>query len=261
MRFVVNSFYTFSIGIYVFFELKYSLIARNSTLVYFSIILIHMKFSLKQFFVPNFGKRLAFMLPGVLLMGVFVSILVEIGWGTDPASFMNLNIASTLNWRLGNTEVLVYGLMLIFTIIFGSEMIGFGTLANMILIGYVIDICRFIWKNIGFAELLSNGSFSIRLTVFISTLVLFVISAAVYINAQMGVAPYDAIPNILSAWMPKIPFFVIRMTFDLSAVLIGVIAGKLSSNGIQGSIVGSVLMSFMLGPVITVVGKPLKKLL
>ncbi|WP_191013474.1 hypothetical protein [Treponema zioleckii] len=107
-------------------------------------------------------------------MGVFVSILVEIGWGTDPASFMNLNIASTLNWRLGNTEVLVYGLMLIFTIIFVSEMIGFGTLANMILIGYVIDICRFIWKNIGFAELLSNGSFSIRLTVFIATLVLFV---------------------------------------------------------------------------------------
>ena len=73
-----------------------------------------MKFSFKQFIVPNFGKRLAFMLPAVILMGVFVSILVEIGWGTDPASFMNLNIAATLGWGLGNTEVLVYGLMLDF---------------------------------------------------------------------------------------------------------------------------------------------------
>ena len=57
-----------------------------------------MKFSFKQFIVPNFAKRLAFMLPAVILMGVFVSILVEIGWGTDPASFLNLNIASTLCW-------------------------------------------------------------------------------------------------------------------------------------------------------------------
>lgn len=220
-----------------------------------------MKFSLKQFIVPNFAKRLAFMLPGVLLMGVFVSILVEIGWGTDPASFMNLNIASLLGWGLGNTEVLVYGLMLVFTFAFGAEMIGFGTLANMILIGYVIDICRWIWKNIGFAAVLSEGSFALRLTIFVVVLLLFVIAAAIYMNAQMGVAPYDAIPNILSGWMPKIPFFVVRMSFDLSAVLIGVIAGKLDEAGIQGSIIGSVAMSFLLGPVITVVGKPLKKIL
>ncbi|MBQ9908831.1 MAG: hypothetical protein IJM48_03435 [Treponema sp.] len=220
-----------------------------------------MKFSLKQFIVPNFAKRLAFMLPGVLLMGVFVSILVEIGWGTDPASFMNLNIASLLGWGLGNTEVLVYGLMLVFTFAFGAEMIGFGTLANMILIGYVIDICRWIWKNIGFAAVLSEGSFVLRLTIFVVVLLLFVIAAAIYMNAQMGVAPYDAIPSILSGWMPKIPFFVVRMSFDLSAVLIGVIAGKLGEAGIQGSIIGSVAMSFLLGPVITVVGKPLKKIL
>ena len=204
-----------------------------------------MKFSLKQFIVPNFAKRLAFMLPGVLLMGVFVSILVEIGWGTDPASFMNLNIASLLGWGVGNTEVLVYGLMLVFTFAFGAEMIGFGTLANMILIGYVIDICRWIWKNIGFATVLSEGSFVLRLTIFVVVLLLFVIAAAIYMNAQMGVAPYDAIPNILSGWMPKIPFFVVRMSFDLSAVLIGVIAGKLGEAGIQGSIIGSVAMSFL----------------
>ena len=132
------------------------------------------KFSFKQFIVPNFGKRLAFMLPAVILMGVFVSILVEIGWGTDPASFMNLNIASTLGWGLGNTEVLVYGLMLIFTFIFGAEMIGFGTLANMILIGYVIDICRWIWKNIGFAQFIYDASFAVRVISFVATMLVFV---------------------------------------------------------------------------------------
>ena len=102
-----------------------------------------MKFSFNQFIVPNFAKRLAFMLPAVILMGVFVSVLVEIGWGTDPASFMNLNIAAALGWGLGNTQVLVYGIMLIFTFAFGAQMIGFGTLANMFLIGYVVDFSLF----------------------------------------------------------------------------------------------------------------------
>ncbi|MDD5928479.1 MAG: hypothetical protein PUC37_01625 [Spirochaetales bacterium] len=219
-----------------------------------------MKFSFKQFIVPNFGKRLAFMLPAVILMGVFVSILVEIGWGTDPASFMNLNISAALNWGLGNTEVLVYGLMLVFTFIFGAQMIGFGTLANMLLIGYIIDLCRLIWKNIGFAEILIQGSLGLRLAVFIITLLLFVFVAAIYMNAQMGVAPYDAMPVIISGWIHKVPFFLIRILFDFSAVGIGVLAGKINGE-IQGSIIGSIAMSFLLGPVISIVGKPLKKIL
>ncbi len=220
-----------------------------------------MKFTFKQFIVTNFGKRLAFMLPAVILMGVFVSILVEIGWGTDPASFMNLNVADALGWGLGNTEVLLYGIMIIFTFIFGAEMIGFGTLANMILIGYVIDLCRWIWKNIGFAQFLAEGNFAARVVIFALTLFVFVVVASIYINAQMGVAPYDAIPNIISGWIPKVPFAVIRILFDLAAVGAGVIAGKLNPNGIQGSIVGSILMSLLLGPVISIVGKPLKRIL
>ena len=220
-----------------------------------------MKFTFKQFIVPNFGKRLAFMLPAVILMGVFVSILVEIGWGTDPASFLNLNVASVLGLGLGNTQVIVYGIMFIFTFAFGAEMIGFGTLANMLLIGYVVDLCRWIWNNTGFNLVLSEGNFALRIFIFALTLICFSIVAAIYMNAQMGVAPYDAMPNIISGWITKVPFAVIRIIFDLSAVGVGIIAGKFNPEGIQGSIVGSILMSLMLGPIISLVGKPLKKIL
>lgn len=219
-----------------------------------------MKFSFKQFIVPNFAKRLAFMLPAVILMGVFVSILVEIGWGTDPASFMNLNIAAALGWGLGNTQVLVYGIMLVFTFAFGAQMIGFGTLANMFLIGYVVDFCRWLWRNIGFAQFIQEGTFATHLAIFSVCLLLFVAVAAIYMNARMGVAPYDATPAIISGWIPKVPFFVIRIIFDLSAVLAGVIAGTLCG-GIRGSIVGSIAMSFLLGPAISLVGKPLERVL
>ena len=116
-------------------------------------------------------------------------------------------------------------------------------------------------KNIGFAQFLAEGNFAARVVIFVLTLFVFVVVASIYINAQMGVAPYDAIPNILSGWWTKIPFAIIRICFDLAAVDIGIIAGKLNPNGIQGSIIGSVLMSLLLGPVISLVGKPLKKIL
>ena len=219
-------------------------------------------FKFKHFIVENFWKKMAFMLPAVLLMGVFVSILVEIGWGTDPASFMNLNMSHVIGLSLGPTEVITYGIMFIFVIFFGAHMIGFGTLANMILIGYVVDFCRWVWSNIGFTELIANGGFAVKLPVFIGALLLFVIVAAIYINAQMGVAPYDALPVIIGNALPKVPFFIIRQLFDFAAVGIGVFFGLVfSPDGIQGSCLGSIAMSVALGPVISLVNKPLQKIL
>lgn len=220
-----------------------------------------MKFSLRQFIVPNFGKRLSFMLPSIILMGVFISLLMEIGWGTDPASFMNQNIAALFGWSMGRTQVSVYLVLLVITVLFGIEMIGFGTLANMVFIGYTIDLCRWIWKNIGFNTVLAEGPFALRVGVFVLSLVLFAVVAAIYINAKMGVAPYDAVSNILSKAIPVVPFFILRIIYDLTAVMIGVFAGKMNPNGIQGSIIGSIIMSFLIGPVITLVAKPLNKIL
>ena len=220
-----------------------------------------MKFSFKQFLVPNFKKRLAFMLPAVILMGVFVSILVEIGWGTDPASFMNLNISHAIGLSLGTTEVIVYGLMLIFTFAFGAEMIGFGTLANMILIGYVVDLCCWIWAKTGFHDFIQNGPFFAVVMIFAVALILFVIVAAIYMNAQMGVAPYDASANIISGWIPKAPYFIVRIIYDLFMVGVGIIAARFSPDGMQGSIIGSAIMSILIGPAVQMVGKTLKKIL
>lgn len=201
------------------------------------------------------------MLPSIILMGVFISLLMEIGWGTDPASFMNQNIASLFGWSMGRTQVSVYLVLLVITVLFGIEMIGFGTLANMVLIGYTIDLCRWIWRTVGVNMVLAEGNFALRIIVFVLSLVLFSVVAAIYINAKMGVAPYDAVSNILSRAIPVVPFFLLRIFYDLTAVMIGFFAGKMNPDGIQGSIVGSIIMSFLIGPVISLVAKPLNKIL
>ena len=219
------------------------------------------KFTFKQFIVPHIGKKLAFMLPAVFMMGFTLSVLIIIGWGTDPASFMNLNIAAATGLSLGNTQVIVYSIMLIFTLIFGAEKIGFGTLANMIFIGYIADFFCWVWEKIGFTAFVSQAAIPVKLPIFALTLIVFVIVASIYINAQLGTAPYDALPAIISSGIPKLPFFIIRILFDFSAIGIGLLAAWLGGKGIHGSIIGSVCMSIMLGPVISLVSKPLAKVL
>lgn len=201
------------------------------------------------------------MLPAVLLMGVFLSVLIEVGWGTDPASFANLNIAAALGWSLGNTQVAVYSALLVFTFVFGPEMIGFGTLANMILIGYTADFCRLIWARTGFRAFVAGGAFGTRLVIFAAAILLFVTVAAIYMNARMGVAPYDACAKIVSGFLPKIPFWAVRIVYDLAAVGAGLLASRFSPDGIQGSLIGSVTMSLVIGPAVSFVARPLSKIL
>ncbi len=219
------------------------------------------KFSFKQFIVPNFWKRLAFMLPAVLFMGFFVSILLEINWGTDPASFMNFNIAHTIKFSLGTTEVIVYGVMLVIVFFTGANRIGFGTLANMILIGYTVDLCRWIWGKCGFHDYIMTCSLAPKIGIFVVALLLFVVVAAIYMNAQMGVAPYDALPSIISEALPKVPYFVIRIIYDFLAMGIGIFVSVFTQDGIQGSLIGASAMSILIGPAVSLVAKPLSKLL
>ena len=137
------------------------------------------KFSFRQFIVPHLGRKLAFMLPAVFMMGFTLSILIIIGWGTDPASFMNLNIADATGLSLGNTQVIVYSIMLIFTFIFGAQMIGFGTLANMIFIGYIADFFHWVWDSTGFTSFVEQCPLPAKIAIFALTIIVFVIVASI----------------------------------------------------------------------------------
>ena len=217
------------------------------------------KFTFEQFIVKDLKIKLPIMLTVILFMGITLSVLILIGWGTDPASFMNLNIAKLFGWTLGNTQVFTYSILFIFTILFDPKMIGFGTLANMFLIGYIADFFKLVWNVTGFAEFIYSSSIYVVILFFILALFMFVIAASIYINSNLGIAPYDATPVIIAEHCKLLPSFLIRMIFDFTAVGIGVLAGVFGPSGIQGSYIGSVCMSVLLGPVILLTGKIMRK--
>ncbi len=213
-----------------------------------------------KFRVKNFWKKFLFVAAAIFLMGFSLSFLIEASWGTDPYSFMNLNLASKLGWTLGNWQLTLNAAMLLFMLAFGPELIGAGTVMNMILIGYTADFFCWLWLKAGLHGIICLPEyFPLRVAVFALSLFFFIVTAAVYMNCDMGLSPYDAAIKIISGWLPKIPYFTLRIAYDLLAVGIGLAAGLTSERGMQGSLPGTVIMALAMGPAISTVGRLMKK--
>ena len=130
--------------------------------------------------------------------------------------------------RFGDSLLDEVILLLIIVIRFDASRLGIGTLANMILVGYVAE---FFMEMIARVPVFESLSLMARLVIFVPTLALFLVAASTYMCVDMGVAPYDAIPQIIAAkkgWS----FRVVRTCWDfvmmVGGALLGATAGPVS---------------------------------
>lgn len=187
-------------------------------------------------------RRLVLVVIAVIIMGFCLSFLNKTNFGTDPCTLFNLGLSNKLRLSLGNTQALLNCLLFLLVIMFDRSQIGWGTLANMFLVGYSFDF--FTWLNGLWIPDEIYASMAVRIGITIPMLFIFVMAAAVYMAVQLGTAPYDAIAFIVSKKLPKVPFKAIRMTWDISITILG---------GLLGSSIGvvTIVMAFALGPVIS----------
>lgn len=218
-----------------------------------------MQGGLKGFLIkPPFLKRLLLMLIGVIVMGICVSVLKLTHFGTDPCSATNYGLCKLTGLSFGTIQVITATLYFLIVICFDYSKLGLGTLGNMFVVGYVADFTTYFTNDVlGITDI---DSFFVRFVVMIVTVLVFVIAVALYINAGLGAAAYDVIPNIIydkvskDGTNKKIPYKVIRMGFDLSFTIIG-----FALNGEAGII--TILMMLTLGPIIEYVSKIVGKIL
>ena len=199
-------------------------------------------------------KKILICFIAVFGMGFFLSFLLMCKLGNDPCTFMNKSVSEKIGMSFGNYQLIVNIVMLCAVLIFNRKLIGFGTLFNMILIGYYADFFCWVWRKVIPASVFTTPLS--RWIIFILSLLFFIISVAVYISVEMGVAPYDGIPLIITEKLKMdnspVGKAVIRILWDGSAIVVGMIAGKIP-------VIGVILMTLFLGPVISLVGKLLKK--
>lgn len=194
-----------------------------------------MKFSFKD------KKRILTVFLAVITMGFSLSFLIRVNFGTDPCSSMNLGISDKIGISFGTWQVFLNVMLFLIVILIDRSNIGWGTVANMILVGYSADF--FMWL---FNLILPTDFFTsvvIRIIVLVPSLIIFILAASTYMSVDLGTAPYDAVSFILAAKIKIIPFRVVRMGWDIAACLIGFLTG--------GSVgVVTIVMAFLIGPVI-----------
>lgn len=195
---------------------------------------------------PHMAKRTVVLFISVFLMGLGVAILDQLGFGTDPCSVLNLGVSRLVGWSFG-TYQLCFNLVLIVLILLLGEArrIGLGTLANMVVVGYAADFCTWI---INMVHPLYGEPEMVKILLFIPTLIMFMVAASFYMVVDLGVSPYDAMPQIISGRMKRLSFTVIRIIWDVSATVIGYLVG-----GTVGLV--TIIMGFFLGPLISAIAK------
>lgn len=182
--------------------------------------------------------KITYSLIGTIFIALAVTTFRLASLGTDPYTTFNLGFTILLNMEYGLFLMYSGLLMLIYVFFANRALIGIGTIFNIFIVGNLSDVfVELIVTNFGTLE-----NLAIRLFISVLGILFLSMGAALYIEAKEGVAPYDAMPIILSE-KAGLSYRLSRVIIDVSLTAIGFFLG--ASLGIN-----TVITAFFLGPFI-----------
>lgn len=197
----------------------------------------------------SFRTRFLLMLSGVFGMGFFQSFLIPVDYGVGTAAFFCLGFSSISGLTFGTCSLLLNLVCFVPVLLFDRKLIHLGTFAAMVLTGYISDFFLWVWELI-----LPQSLFTVqpwRTVTFVAALIPFLISVALYMNAHMGEAPFDAVPTIVSK-RTKAPFAPVRILWDFLFIALGLLTGQIL-------MAATVIMAFAVGPAVSFIGRQLER--
>ena len=206
---------------------------------------------LQWLFKPHMPRRLVVLILSVVTMGFCVSIFQQISFGSDPCAVMTQGLSRTTGIQYGTCQLLVnLAACIILLGLKDITWLGFGSVANMVLVGYSKDFFDWVFNCI---HPLSGEVMLVKIAVFLPTMALFLIAVSFYMVVDLGAAPYDAIPQLLAKRQKKIGFTPLRMALDIICTVIGYLIG-----GTVGVV--TVFVCFFMGPVISAITAKFQRL-
>ena len=198
--------------------------------------------NLNFYFIRGF-----FVVIGIFMVGIAVGLFKISEMGADPFTAMNTGISSWLTMQFGTLQLIINAVILLFVFFFKKQFIGFGTIFNMVFVGYTADFVMWLmakWQ-------ITFHTLPIRIMILVIAVLLICIGDALYISADMGMSPYDAAGYIVETLTKgKIQFRIARIILDIICVAVAFLTGI--QEGIQWKIIGigTVILAFCTGPLI-----------
>lgn len=177
---------------------------------------------------------------GILLIGVGAALSETMKMGLDPFTALNRGASSLLGFSLGNYQLVVNLIILAAVFFLQRSLIGWGTIYNMVLVGYLVDFFKNQLQNFFDVDGMSIG---LRLLITVFAIIIFTLGVAIYMDIDIGVSPYDAITPVITertGWS----YTPVRIAQDLLVVI-----GAYFLDGPVG--ISTVITGFFAGPLIT----------
>lgn len=198
------------------------------------------------------------MILGILFIGLCVSFLRLSGFGVDPFSAMNLGISGFIGWSFGTWQLLMNAVILVIVFFQARHCIGAGTIINMIFVGYIADFVCWLVQDVVQIEM----SLPLRIIALVLAQLMASMGVALYMVADMGIAPYDSVAIIIEKLThQKIPFHKARVLSDVVVVIVGIAFAIASGAGIWAVAgIGTVINACFNGPLIQFFKTKLEKM-
>jgi uncharacterized membrane protein YczE len=184
-------------------------------------------------------RRIVMMLVSVPIMALGIAFFTQSGMGLDPFNGMNMGLSIRLGVSYGIVQMVVNAMLLIVMLLVARRDIHVGTLVNLVGLGFIVDFYLSIFARVFPEDIGLWGNVALMM----AGLVVICFGAALYLRAELGIAPYDSMVFTFqrkTGWSYR----VCRVILDVVCVVFGLLLG----GGVVG--VGTVVAAICIGPLV-----------
>lgn len=179
-------------------------------------------------------RRVSQLFAGLVLYGISMAFMIESGLGLNPWDVFHQGVSDSTGISFGWVVILA-GIPILLLWIPLRQKPGFGTVANLVVIGFVVDGAL--------AVLQPGSSMAMRVTYLVVGIALNGVASGLYIGSNLGPGPRDGLMTGLTARFPRLSIRLVRTSIELLVLGVGFLLG-----GTVG--VGTILYAVAIGPLV-----------
>ncbi|MGN1392358.1 MAG: YitT family protein [Sharpea porci] len=194
------------------------------------------------------NKRLILMTTlGNIAIGLGIALLNLTGFGIDPFTSMTKGVSHLLGISLGVFQMILNIIMYVPILYLNRKAFGIGALINLFLLGFIVDYFGKFFALFHINEASLSPFIAIRIVLLVVAILVLCFGCALYMDCDMGVAPYDAIAPLIEA-KTGFPFKYARIGTDVICAIIGLVTGMIGHVTTVG--LATVFVALGMGPII-----------
>lgn len=185
---------------------------------------------------------------GFFMYGIAIVLMIRASLGNGPWGVLDVGVATMLNVKIG-TVTQVVGVIVLFAAVWSGEKIGWGTISNIIFIGFYMNILLELVPKV-------SSNLVLQIGMFLVALVTMGFASAIYISAESGAGPRDSLMIGISR-KTGLSIRVARTLIEVVVVVVGYFIGiKAGVHDHFG--LGTIAFALLIGPSVQFAFKVLK---